>query len=319
MKTYIKFLFVLLVIPMILTTGCKEEATDKFVVLKDYMVENNMDVTDVINGWITGASAVVNEADGTVPDYYVMDIRAAADYDAGHIKGAVNSSLGNILADAASATKPILVVCYTGQSAGHAVTALRLSGYPDAKVLKWGMSGWNPQFSGPWLANSGAENGNKGIGHANWTLPADIAADSEYDNPVFDTQETDGAAILAERVNEMISGFNGVASGDVLENPGNYFINNYWDLADTEHYGHIAGSHRIKPLTLEGGEYTKLDPDATVVTYCWTGQTSSMMTAYLKVLGYDSKSLKFGVNSMIYPSLEGHKFTEGGVGNYDYE
>jgi rhodanese-related sulfurtransferase len=59
------------------------------------------------------------------------------------------------LTTAASATKPILVVCYTGQSAGHAVVALRLSGYSDAKVLKWGMSGWRSDLAGPWEGNSG--------------------------------------------------------------------------------------------------------------------------------------------------------------------
>ena len=39
-----------------------------------------------------------------------------------------------------------------------------------------------------------------------------------------------------------------------------------------------------------------------------TGQTSSMITAYLNVVGYDAVSLKFGSNNMIYPTLESHKF-----------
>jgi rhodanese-related sulfurtransferase len=51
-----------------------------------------------------------------------------------------------------------------------------------------------------------------------------------------------------------------------------------------------------------------IDPDKTVVTYCWTGQTSSMVTAYLNVIGYNAVSLKFGANGMIYSNLESHKF-----------
>lgn len=321
MKTYIKFLFVLFVIPLVLTTGCKEEATETdFEIMTNYMVDNDLDLPKILDGWITSASAVVNEADGTVADFYVMDIRSATDYAAGHIKGAVNTTLGDIVAAAGNAGgKTPLVVCYTGQTAGHATVALRLSGYPTAKVLKWGMSGWNNEFAGKWLANSGAENGIQGVGHANWTLPADIAADADYDDPVFTSTETEGAALLAERVAAMTSGgFNGVAAADVLANPANYFINNYWALEDTEKYGHITGAHRINVLTLANGEINNLDPDKTVVTYCWTGQTSSMVTAYLKVLGFDSKSLKFGVNNMIYTSLEGHKYTAPSI-DYIYE
>jgi rhodanese-related sulfurtransferase len=52
-----------------------------------------------------------------------------------------------------------------------------------------------------------------------------------------------------------------------------------------------------------------LDPSKEVVTYCWTGQTSSMITAYLSVLGYNTVSLKFGANGMIYDDLESHKFS----------
>ena len=175
------------------------------------------------------------------------------------------------------------------------------------------MSGWNNDFAGPWLGNSGVDNGVHAIGNANWTFPASVATNATYGAPVFDTNETEGDAILKERIAVLTSGFNGVNATDVLAAPSNYFINNFWDIADVEHYGHIAGAHRIKPLTVTGGEILNLDPDKTIVTYCWTGQTSSMVTAYLKVLGYDEKSLKFGTNNMIYTTLESHQFTAPGV------
>jgi len=318
MKTYIKFLFVLFVIPMILTTGCKEESVDGYEVLTQYMKDNSLDLPDVLNGWITDASAVVNEADGTVPDYYVLDIRSAADFSTGHIKGAVNTSLSDILTAAANAGgKNILVVCYTGQTAAHGVVALRLSGYPDAKVLKWGMAGWHSDFAGKWLANSGMENGKKAVGNANWEYPMNVAADSEYQFPVFETNATTGAEILKERV-ALLTEFKGVTNTDVLANPEGFFINNYWAETDTEHYGHIKGAHRINVLTLAGGEFNKLNPDEIIVTYCWTGQTSSMVTAYLTVLGYDAKSLMFGTNGMIYPNLESHKYSAP-AGGYLFE
>ena len=51
-----------------------------------------------------------------------------------------------------------------------------------------------------------------------------------------------------------------------------------------------------------------LPTDETVVVYCWTGQTAAATIAYLTVLGYDVRSIKFGVNSMIFDALPGHKW-----------
>ncbi|NOU60138.1 rhodanese-like domain-containing protein [Marinifilum caeruleilacunae] len=319
MKKLMKFFFIFTLVPALLLTSCKEEndvytpepgpdLTVNFETLTNYMVENDLDLPDVLNGWITAAPAEADLAT-FLNTYDIIDIRSAADYAAGHIEGAVNSSLDNILNTANGTTKPILVACYTGQTAGHAVVALRLSGYTDAKVLKWGMCGWNSTLSGKWESNSGATNGAVGEGHANWvTTP--VATNQTFNFPGFSTTATSGAAMLEERVNAMlIAGFKGVSASDVLTNPSNYFINNYWAQADVDHYGHIAGAYRIQPLSIEGGELANLDSDATVCTYCWTGQTSSMITAYLNVIGYDAVSLKFGSNNMIYPSLESHKFS----------
>ncbi|PXY02296.1 hypothetical protein DF185_06520 [Marinifilum breve] len=319
MKKLLKYFFILTIIPALFLTSCKEEndeitqgpdpdLTENFEALKDYMVANDLDLPDVLNGWITGAPAEADLAT-FLSTYDIIDIRNAADYAAGHIEGAVNSSLANILTTAANTTKPILVACYTGQTAGHAVVALRLSGYADAKVLKFGMSGWNSTLSGPWQGNSGADNGAVGEGHTNW-VTSPVATNQTYNYPGFNISATTGEGILEERVNAMInSGFKGVNATDVLASPSNYFINNYWAEADVAKYGHIAGAHRIQPLSLENDEIANLDPDATICTYCWTGQTSSMITAYLNVIGFDAVSLKFGSNKMIYPSLESHKFT----------
>lgn len=81
----------------------------------------------------------------------VVSIRQQADYDAGHIMGAINIPWGQGMQEKFSMLpkdETIIVHCYSGQTAGQAVAILRLLGY-DAISLKSGMgtpvtgeSGW---------------------------------------------------------------------------------------------------------------------------------------------------------------------------------
>ncbi|NQT76842.1 MAG: rhodanese-like domain-containing protein [Bacteroidetes bacterium] len=310
MKKFLKYFMLTLVVSAFILASCSKSDDEDpnpptpvvaFEVLKDYMIASNLDVNVVIDSWIIDAAGV--NAKGS-DDFYIIDLRSQEDFDLGHIADAVNSTLGGILTAAEAATKPILVVCYTGQSAGHGVIALRLSGHTDAKVLKWGMSGWRADLSGPWASNVS----DTAIGHANWEVPPGTITDPvEFDAPVIESSFTSGPDILAERVDEMLAnGFSGIPAIDVLTAPADFFVNNYWAADDVVTYGNITGAYRLSPFTLADDTYKNLDPSKTIVSYCWTGQTSSMLTAYFWVLGYDAKSLKFGVNALIYSNLTGH-------------
>jgi rhodanese-related sulfurtransferase len=295
-------------------SSCKsdnDEPTDpgtksNYEVLTTYLVDQNLDLPVIITDWIVAPPAEADLAT-FLATYDFIDVRAAADFALGHIDGAINSPLAGVLTAAANTTKPIVVVCYTGQSAGHATAALRLSGYPDTKVLLWGMSGWAPEFSSPWEANSG-DNGNIGVGNANW-VAANVTPIPVFTEPTLTTTGTDGASMLADRVQTMLdNGFKGISSADVLADPEANYINNFWAQEDIDKYGCINSTYRIKPLSITDDLMKYYDPNKTAVTYCWTGQTSSMVTAYLNVIGYNAVSLKFGANSMIYSDLEAHKF-----------
>ncbi|MEA3286652.1 MAG: rhodanese-like domain-containing protein [Candidatus Marinimicrobia bacterium] len=302
-------LVLVLVLALGLMVSCEsteeEDEDTAFQVLSQYMLDNDMDVTDVINGWITTASAI----SGNEANYFIVDIRSQAKYDEGHIPTAVYSDYGDILTTVEAQNTsdlPVLVACFSGQSAAHAVVALRLSGYTDAKTLKWGMSGWAAQFdSWSGKVDSIAKD------NANWAMDAPPALLSGNDDPVINTDLTDGAAILAERVDAILDGFKGTPAATILGAPDNYQINNRWEQEHWDHYGHIAGAYRTEPgsVSIANDGLDVLDPSQTIATYCWTGQTSSMMTAWLTALGYDATSLKFGANSMIYHTLESHKWS----------
>lgn len=78
-------------------------------------------------------------------DYFILDIRKKSDYESAHIPGAINVEMGDIAKPSTLALlprdKPILIVCYTGQSASLVNGILVMMGY-DAWTLRFGMMSW---------------------------------------------------------------------------------------------------------------------------------------------------------------------------------
>jgi rhodanese-related sulfurtransferase len=348
MKKLSFYLLALLFVSAITFTSCKDDPIDPtddptdttdnttpdpdpaFDILTDYLSTNSMDLSDIIKyhgstdiKFVAPPPSDVADVAAFIAKYHIIDIRSGTDFDAGHLEGAVNiapvdGDMSGVLTEAANAgSKPILVVCYTGQTACFATALLRLYGYPDAQALKWGMSGWHSDFD-KWSPNTG----NEADGHANWTFDA-APANTAFDNPVLTETMTDGADLLEARVEFVASqGFKGKTPTDVLNNPTNYFINNYFNGTDYTGFGHINGAYRIfDNFTLAGGDINKLDPDADVITYCYTGQTSAVITAYLRVIGYDAFSLKFGMNGLwnLNPAWTANQWSASVPKDYAYE
>ena len=302
MKNLIKFFFILLV-PILVFSNCKDDPADPVVTeyetLTQYMVQNDLDLPDLLNGWVKPATALnVDPVDYSVADYFVLDLRSQEDFDIGHIKDAVRTNLADVLTVAEQANgKPILVVCYTGQTAARATAALRLM-KKEAYCLKWGMSGWHDKLAGKWKANAGD------FDSPNWLTTGTPEPNREFGNPNITTGETDAPAILRERVQQMLQKQWTLSKETVLGNPEAYFINNYWPLESWNEFGHVKGAYRIyEDLNLTGLKY--LDPGATIVTYCYTGQTSGIVTGWLDVMGYDGRSLMYGANGIVHSKLVG--------------
>ena len=93
------------------------------------------------------ASNIVSEEnakkihDAKDPGVVFVSIRKPEDYAKGHIEGASNISFGTGMYDmfaSLPSDKKIIIYCYSGQTAGQTVAALKLLGY-DAVSLKGGM------------------------------------------------------------------------------------------------------------------------------------------------------------------------------------
>lgn len=254
-------------------------------------------------------------------DMYVIDIRDAVSYAAGHIDGAVNVAFGDLLthyeANALSTKETVVIACFSGQTASYGASLLRMLGYTNVKALKWGMSSWSDATKGSWV-NS--------IGNTYATQMSTEAGvkNAEGALPEINTGESTGEAILRARVEELFAaGFDAakIAKDAAFTNSSTNYTVNYWSQA---HYdvGHIPGAVQYSPKEsfALSQELKTLPTNKTVVVYCYTGQTSASMTAYLKVLGYDAKTLLFGANGMMYDVMVSQGdmtiFTEAEIHDY---
>ncbi len=255
-------------------------------------------------------------------DYTVVDIRLADDFVEGHIPGAYNSSLANILTDVGTTIptdKTIVVACYSGQSAGHAKIALELMGYEDVMTLGFGMSSWNSTLAGGW-------NGNVGD---NLPAPETTNNNAGLTEHAFPTLAGTNATIVATRVAAMVAaGFQSITWATLQPNLDDYFVVNYFGQADYEGTGsngvpgHIPGAYQFTPYASLGFEQMleNLPSDGTpIVVYCWTGQHSSQVVAALNMLGYNAKSLSYGSNHLFHGSLTANRWTAASTNDFELE
>jgi rhodanese-related sulfurtransferase len=244
---------------------------------------------------------------------YIMDIRAAADFTTGHIPNAHNVALGDILThiegiDLAPYTK-VAIVCYTGQTAGFATTLLRLMGYDKAFSMKWGMCSWNSDFAGKW--NAAIANGNA---YATQFTSTETVKPAKGEMPVLTTGKTTGEEIFKARVAAVLAeGFTpaAVTAATLFGGLDTYYIINYWPAAQYADPGHIPGAVQYTPkesIKL-ATDLKTLPTDKPIAVYCYTGQTSAFLTAYLRLLGYDAKSLLYGTNDLIYDIMVNKQMT----------
>jgi rhodanese-related sulfurtransferase len=255
------------------------------------------------------ASAVYTNLTDASVDQYIIDIRSATDFAAGHITGAVNVAAGDVLdhyeANNLENKDVVVIACYSGQTAGWLSALMHTVGKTNTKDLKWGMSSWNSATSGSWI-NS--------ISDARQSQLVTTATNKgpKGDLPELNTGFENAEDILRARVEAVIAeGFAAakMTNAAAFDNPGDYYIVNYWSV-DHYNWGHIPGAiqYTVGQDLNYDTDLTTLPTDKTVAVYCYTGQTSAHVAAYLRVLGYDAKSILFGVNAMWNSEIPANKF-----------
>lgn len=84
---------------------------------------------------------------GAKEDLFILDIRKKEDFDENFIEGSVHCEWDKVFEliedDILPKDKKIIVVCYTGQTAGQTVGILRLLGYDVCSLAGGMVNGWN--------------------------------------------------------------------------------------------------------------------------------------------------------------------------------
>lgn len=248
-------------------------------------------------------SAVYDDVSGA-KTMTVVSVRAASAYDLGHVEGAINIPWRDItdpanLALLPSMSTPMVVYCYTGHTGGLAATSLSLLGW-DGKNMKWGMMNWSDD---PTV-----------VGTTIWTESASLQAATEttvntitetYDAPDLEVSTSDDpmtvtTAAIARWITDtnwtpLITAqavFDNLNDGDTSNDP--VIIS----VRSAAHYalGHVPGAINIALSEIgDLDNLAKLDPDADIVVYCYTGHTGGVATVLLNTLGYKAKNMKFGM------------------------
>ncbi len=203
-------------------------------------------------------------------DFYLVSARKADDYASAHIEGAINipygtsfaTNLGNVPTD-----KPVVVYCYSGQTAGQAVAAMRLLGY-DAVSLNGGMG----------------TGGNAPIGWTNKGFTV-VSASAVYNGVVdYFANKPDHSYLMSQ--DEMVAR---VAAGDDV------FI---LDIRQADAYeaGHLKGAVNAPWGSPIAESLNKIPQDKEVFIYCYSGQTAGQAVMTLNLAGINARSVKYGWN-----------------------
>lgn len=280
--------------------------SETLLLLKD-LEENGDYVNSQFFPSFIKASVVYDEID---KNNLIVDLRSPGSFSKGHVKGAVNKQFKELPGYLETGIKPfeyerIILVCDDAQVSGYTTCLLRLMGYGNVFAMRWGMSGWNKEYArNVWLRGVSGKFETKLEVTPNEPPPA-------KGMPEFGTGLSTGKEIGDARFGKLFrEGTDSIliSADDVFSNPDKYFIINF-ERKDKYDDGHIPGAVRYKPESTLGftDAMATIPSDRIVVVYCGSGHLSGFATAYLRLFGYDARTLKYGNNSFMYDKMVAEK------------
>lgn len=273
---------ILVVLLVLLLAGCS--GGEEEVSVEDAVMAYFADMPDHIYKVAQAEFLQMVAADS---DMFVIDIRRADDYAAGHIKGAVNMPWGSeAMVDMVKhipTDVPVFINCYSGQTAGQAVALLNIVGIPARSINL----GWNFGLS---RVEGMQEFVETDVNEFDTSVNTEIADNlmEAYEAYYEATAEAGGTQFASNIVSEdNAKAIHDSGDDDVL----------FVSVRRAEHYAeaHIEGAINIPFGKGMQEQFDTLPTDKKLIVYCYTGQTAGQVVAALRLLGYDAVSLKGGM------------------------
>ena len=305
-------------------SGClKDEVSPIFEVsLSDnaMLLHYLEDHGDYINSINMPSIVSVDEAYNNITNYLIIDTRTNLEFTNGHIPGAINiqndSLISFLNSNEISHYPKVVLVSTDGQASSYYTCLLRLYGITNAYSLLFGMAQWNSTFSNVWIQNIGNSPITKDfqfgtiINESVSKLP-----DVHFPNPNSNIESK-----VKERISEILKkGFINDESYVTIEPPDTMLfngesVNNFFIVCygistfcnqnsfDPLAVGHFPNAVSYVPRrNFMSTDNLQLLPDKKrIVVYSYSGQISAFVVAYLRLLGYDAKSLLYGGNGLFY-------------------
>ena len=293
----ITILLVLLAALPLLSACTGEEAEEEEVVVPPEEEEEVSEfdiVEDAVAAYLADRAGNTKASDlhmlvveGNAP--YIVSLRSAEDYAKGHIRDAVNIKFGDL--STLPENEEILVYCYTGQSASFAAAVLGILEY-DVQNLLHGMSSWSSD-SGVYVSRF-----NPDSHQGDYTVETTAnTATKTYVSPELNNTASNNADDIILAAAKTVSP-KYITAADLNMKIAEDEDMTIVSVRSADHYaaGHVPGAINIGLGSLMDN-LDKIDPDAPVYVYCYTGHSAAQAASLLQMLGYDAYSLKFGMCS----------------------
>ena len=268
--------------------------------------------------------------------YHIIDLRSHEDYLNGRINGAINVSKDSVITYLENLNntenQTILFVCSDGQISSYVQCLVGLYGFNNLATLKYGMASWNIDFASVWTNNI------RSIPNTNVEYPLDnnlIYLEERYSLPGIELPSGDN---ITQRVNKSIKDLLASPtkiSSDIMDEQtifcnfpdvfqhfnyqsevfdnimlicyGTKSVYSLYPSKFLEQPSHPKNTWWIEiPLQYDyrvASSVHYLANDKPLVIYSTDGHSSAFMVALLRLLGYNAKSMLYGLNSFQHDGM----------------
>ncbi|RLD47086.1 MAG: hypothetical protein DRI86_01340 [Bacteroidetes bacterium] len=307
MKNLNKYIAFVLLISVVAITSCSSEPLESKAAKIDIPKISNQSEAllnlftnsgDYINGVASPYLISAEDVNDYKDNYLLLDTRFHEDYVNGHIDGAINVDREMLIDFLKSINiyqyHKVVIIDNTGQAAAYITSMLRAIGYGSTYAMKYGMSAWNSKVTNQWNKNIG----NK---YDNYLTSEPTKKNKKGAYPAINTKGRTISEILELRAEKEIEHNFAITIDKLMENYKDYYVVNY--VSESRYnIKHLKGSTWYQPKKSMNinSDLSTLPTDKKIVVYCYIGHQGSSLVAYLRLLGYDAYSLRYGVNSFMY-------------------